>query len=83
MPQNIHLYVAEYVITEPQIERPKYRYQRQDENGKLLSRWDNAAHYPHISTFPHHRHTRDGKIEATPSMDISQILQNIVGFLPA
>jgi len=31
-----------------------YHYQGADE--KLIFRYDNAPHYPSISTFPHHKH---------------------------
>jgi hypothetical protein len=34
----------------------KYSFHWQGTDGKLLKRWDNAAHHPEIETFPHHIH---------------------------
>lgn len=34
----------------------KYRYHWQDQNGRLIKRWDNAPHHRQIKTFPHHVH---------------------------
>ena len=33
-----------------------YSYHWQTEDGIFIMRWDNAQHYPHIETHPHHRH---------------------------
>lgn len=33
-----------------------YSYHWQLNDNTLIVRWDNAAHYPEISTFPHHKH---------------------------
>ncbi len=30
-----------------------YSFHWQDEEGKLIARWDNAAHHPEIRTYPH------------------------------
>lgn len=50
------LHIAEYVITEPHIQRLKYRYHLQSATKELLIRWDNAPHHPEIKTHPHHTH---------------------------
>lgn len=34
----------------------KYRFHWQDAAGRLLKRWDNAAHHPEIVTNPNHVH---------------------------
>ncbi len=34
----------------------KYRHHWQDQNAKLIKRWDNAPHHAEIETFPHHVH---------------------------
>lgn len=33
-----------------------YSYHWQNTDGSLIIRWDNAAHYPEIATYPHHKH---------------------------
>lgn len=50
---DMELHIAEYVKTEPDFERLKYRYHLQTaEVGVLVSRWDNVAHYPQLHTLP-------------------------------
>lgn len=78
---NFELHVAEYVITDPIIQRTKYRYHLQKRGGKLISRWDNVPHYPHISTFPHHRHSETGAIHESPPLDFPALLRAIVPYL--
>lgn len=34
----------------------KYSYHWQTKTGKLICRWDNSPHYPHLKNFPHHKH---------------------------
>lgn len=34
----------------------KYAFHWQDAAGRLIARWDNAAHWPQIATYPHHKH---------------------------
>jgi hypothetical protein len=45
----------------------KYCLHWLDAAGRLLKRWDNAAHHPHISTHPHHVH--DGSEENVNSSE--------------
>ncbi len=44
----------------------KYAYQWMDSDGGLRRRWDNAPHWPEVSTAPHHVHTV-GQPEPEPS----------------
>jgi hypothetical protein len=37
----------------------RYGYHFQDGTGRLIFRYDDAPHYPEISTYPHHRHVGD------------------------
>ena len=55
--QGIELFLMEFVRTQPQLVKTKYRYHCQDAQGKLLFRYDDAPHH-HVSTFPHHKHVR-------------------------
>ncbi len=45
------LYVAEYVITEPEFKRLKYHYHLQTSGKDLVVRWDNANHHTEVDTF--------------------------------
>lgn len=43
--------------------RLKYRFHLMDKRGEIRFRYDNAPHH-NISTFPHHKHTPNGIVEA-------------------
>lgn len=45
-----------FQIVEGRVQVTKYSFHWQDKTGKLLKRWDNAAHHPELSTSPHHVH---------------------------
>jgi hypothetical protein len=40
----------------------KYSYHWQKQDGTLISRWDNAPHWPDIRTYPHHTHGAGGAV---------------------
>jgi hypothetical protein len=45
---------------------PSFRdYAYQLFTNQPILRWDNAPHYPHISTAPHHFHDEDGNVIAS------------------
>jgi hypothetical protein len=47
------LYVRDILL---EGQRRKYAFHWQESTGRLLMRWDNAAHWPDIATHPHHKH---------------------------
>jgi hypothetical protein len=50
--------ISEYFTIHSGLYRPlKYRYQWMDgSQTRLIKRWDNVPHFPHIASFPHHVH---------------------------
>lgn len=56
-----------FQIVNGQLVVTKYRFHWQDAAGRLLKRWDNAAHHPQVSTHPHHVH--DGREENVSSYE--------------
>jgi hypothetical protein len=72
------LHIAEYVVTEPDLNRPKYRYHLQSSSHELVTRWDNAPHHRSVSTFPHHRHDAQGKVHPTPPVSVPEVLDAIL-----
>lgn len=80
---NLALHIAEYVITEPVVKREKYRYHLQTADDKLISRWDNVAHHPAVSTFPNHRHDAQGNVQTSSAMSIPQVLEAVLPFIPS
>lgn len=62
------LHIREYVSARNDIERYMYVYQYQDRHGVLVFRYDNSPHFPHLSSFPHHKHdgSESNVVNATP-----------------
>jgi len=56
-----------------------YRYHYQSPRTGLVFRYDNAPHYPVVSTFPNHKHTEDNVV-ASPRPSIDQILHEVEVF---
>jgi hypothetical protein len=54
----------------------KYRYHYMSLNNVLLFRYDNAKHFPELSTFPHHKHLPQNTIESEEP-EIEEILMEI------
>lgn len=52
------------VILNEKIEHLYYRYHFQDINNMLIFRYDNAPHFPELSTFPHHKHLPEHPIDS-------------------
>ncbi|MEB3190810.1 MAG: DUF6516 family protein [Snowella sp.] len=65
-----------FSIESEQVNVVKYSYHWQTDDGKLVKRWDNAAHHPEITTYPHHLHDRseDFVLDYNP-LDIQQIIK--------
>lgn len=58
--------------------RRKYSFHWQNAKGKLISRWDNAPHYPDISSYPHHQHLQSEiNVIASSEMNLIDILKII------
>ena len=53
-----------------------YSYHWQNENEKLIIRWDNSPHHPELETFPHHKHINN---EVAKSLEIS--LEEVLLFI--
>ncbi len=55
--------------------RHKYSYQWMNPDNSLLRRWDNAPHWPDVTTYPHHVHVLDDKVvDASTIVDIEKLL---------
>lgn len=47
------LYIKDYLFLDG---TRKYAYHWRSSDGSMIARWDNAAHWPTIPTYPHHVH---------------------------
>lgn len=68
------IFIKEYVFRNNE---RKYAYHWTDASGNLICRWDNASHWPDISTFPHHKHIDDGVQESTET-SFSDVLESVI-----
>ena len=59
----------------------KYRFQYMDYKKRVIFRYDNAPHYKDISTFPLHKHLRDGKVIESTIPQFHEILEEITAFI--
>jgi len=59
----------------------KYRFHWQDAEGRLLKRWDNAAHHPQINTHPNHVHDgSEENVKPYEPLSAGAVLAMIVSF---
>lgn len=58
------------------LQRFKFRYHYQSGDDHLLFRYDNSPHYPHLATFPSHKHVGNEVIAAEPP-DLADVLKEI------
>ncbi len=77
---GFELHIAEYVATEPEFKRLKYRFHLQSSDNRMIARWDNAPHHPEVKTHPDHAHIGQ-KIKANPPMDIPQALEAVLSLI--
>ncbi len=64
------------IMRDRQIEKVRYPYHYQSESGELIFRYDNAPHYPNLSTHPHHKHI-GLTVAPTEAPDLSNVLHEI------
>jgi len=58
------------------------RYSYQEFTDRPLRCWDNAPHFPHLPSFPHHYHDAQCNLTASrltgePTMDLQQVLHDL------
>jgi hypothetical protein len=58
----------------------KYRFHYMNNRGDMLFRYDNAPHYPELSSFPNHKHIGNRTTPAAPP-DLQTILNEISALL--
>ncbi len=66
------LYITELNTSDFQ----KYSYHWQEENGKLIIRWDNKPHWKHLKTFPHHKHENE-KVFSSKRVSVEDVIEEI------
>ena len=70
------LYVKEVTVFEEN--KIDYAYQWQRHDASLIIRWDNAHHYPNLSTSPFHQHVgSETNVLPSEPMTIEKVLTYI------
>ncbi|OYT38821.1 MAG: hypothetical protein B6U86_06000 [Candidatus Altiarchaeales archaeon ex4484_43] len=68
----------EMITIDKKMERPKYRFHYQDNEGRLIVRWDNAKHHPEVNTYPDHKHVKaEGNVESSDTPGLIKVLEEI------
>ncbi|MBI5847234.1 MAG: hypothetical protein HZB31_04675 [Nitrospirae bacterium] len=62
------------VIVDNKLVPLDYRYHCQDEQNRLIFRYDSTPHFPDLPGFPHHKHLPDDVI-ASERPDIERVVQ--------
>jgi hypothetical protein len=74
------LEMNEAVIVETgQISHLGYRYHFQDQNNRLVFRYDDTSHFLNLPSFPHHKHTPIA-VEAAQKPSIIEAINEAAGF---
>ena len=75
------LHFSEYVNVEWGINRMKYSYHFMQKN-QLLFRYDNASNPKarRLKTYPHHKHTTDGKMIESSAPTLVEVIAEIQSF---
>jgi hypothetical protein len=70
------------IVREEVLQHLGYRYHFQDGNGRVVFRYDNTPHFRDIPTFPDHKHTATGVLQAhRPS--IIKVIEEIGQAIPS
>lgn len=67
-----------FVIVNGQVTVARYSYHWQRSTQEFIKRWDNAPHYPNLTTYPHHLHDGDeNHVLPHSSIKITDVLTTI------
>lgn len=71
------------IVRNDEVHKIRYSYHYQDSNEKLIFRYDNAPHFRHIITYPHHKHIGGEEDQVVPSSppDLDVVLREIESLL--
>ena len=77
---NSVLHIREYIDAKYTVQKVSYAYHYQDKDGRMVFRYDNAVHRPALG-FKEHKHTKGGVVIDAYLPNVSDIMDEIVGFL--
>jgi len=72
------LFIFEFLLGKGEkVIKDKYRYNYLNEKNELIFRYDNAPHFPDFTTFPHHKHLNQDKVEESKEPNVKKIIEKI------
>ena len=77
------LHFRELVSTDPSVQLVSYTYQYMRADGTTIFRYDDADHFPNLSTAPHHKHVGENAVIAATAPDLRSVLKEIEGMIKA
>lgn len=71
------LFLRELIDLRLPLHKIMYAYHYQKASGELIFRYDNTAHHQSVSSFPHHKHLQNGRVENADVPSLEQVLREI------
>jgi hypothetical protein len=80
---NSLLHFRELFVKQDNPVKKAYTYHYQREDGTMVFRYDNAPHFPHLPTAPHHKHVGEDEVIAADAPDLQSVLREIEALIGA
>lgn len=74
---NSLLHFRELFVKQDNPVKKAYAYHYQRKDGRMIFRYDNAPHFPHLPTAPHHKHIGENEVVAANAPDLQSVLMEI------
>lgn len=74
---NSRLHFRELFVSQGNPVKIAYSYHYQRAAETMIFRYDNAPHYPHLPTAPHHKHVSDDRVIAATMPEFEAVLREI------
>lgn len=71
------LFFRELIDLRLPLQKVVYAYHYQTSGGTLVFRYDNTVHHKSVSTFPFHKHLKDGNVTSSVVPSLEQVLREI------
>jgi exosome complex RNA-binding protein Rrp42 (RNase PH superfamily) len=78
---NSLLHFRELFVGQKNPLKKTYTYHYQWEDGTIVFRYDNAPHFPHLPTAPHHKHIGENEVVAANAPNLESVLKEIEGMI--
>ena len=74
---NSLLHFRELFVGQENPFKKTYTYHYQGADGTMVFRYDDAPHFPHLPTAPHHKHIGENEVVAANTPDLESVLKEI------